>query len=204
LRDGFDHALITVLERIRHGGDTFLSVRRAAVTTLFLLGLAASPAAARQHKQLKPPTKSEIRAAVNRAKRSRNLWATVNICDTVDHPNIIGIRGQLPALGFKTKMSMLVQVDYWVFADGRFEPDTSVPRQRVSLGKKAHATGLWQGGITIPFTPPVVLSGTVTFRWKLGKKVIGSVTRQTGHGYKGVTHSDPPHYSTATCAINAP
>jgi hypothetical protein len=171
---------------------------------LFLLVLAVSSAAAKQHKQLKPPTKGEIRAAVNRAKRSHKLWATVNICDTASHPNIIGIRGQLPALGFETKMSMLVQVDYWVFADGRFEPDTSVPPQRVALGKKAHATGLWQGGITIAFTPPVVLSGTVTFEWKLGKKVVGTVTRQTGHGYSGVAHGDPPHYSTATCTINAP
>jgi hypothetical protein len=128
----------------------------------------------------------------------------VNICDTANHPNVIGIRGQLPALGFKTTMSMLVQVDYYVFADARFEPDTVVPRVRVPLGKKAHATGLWQGGVKFAFTPPVVLSGTVTFQWKLGHRVIGTVTRDTGHGDRRVADSDPPHYSTATCTINAP
>jgi hypothetical protein len=117
---------------------------------------------------------------------------------------VLGIRGQLPALGFPTKMSMLVQVDYYVPADGRFEPDTSVPRVRIPLSKKAEATGLWQGGAEFSFAPTAVLSGTVTFQWKLGRKVIGQVTKLTAHGRKGVRHSDPPGYSTATCTINAP
>jgi hypothetical protein len=141
---------------------------------------------------------------VTKAKRSRKLWATVNICDTAKHPNVLGIRGQLPALGFAAKMSMLVQVDYYVAADGRFEPDTSVPPVRVALGTKAEAAGLWQGGVKFAFAPPVVLSGTVTFRWKIGRHVVGTVTRLTAHGVKGVANSDPPHYSTATCTINAP
>jgi hypothetical protein len=160
----------------------------------------------RHHHRRAPtrPTKAQIAAAVRKAKRSRNLWATVNVCDTAAHPNVLGIRGQLPALGFPTKMSMLVQVDYYVMADGRFEPDTSVPRVRVPLGKKPEATGLWQGGVEFSFAPPAVLSGTVTFQWKLGGKVIGQVTKLTAHGRKGVKHSDPAGYSTATCTINAP
>jgi hypothetical protein len=174
---------------------------------LLLFAFAMSPAVAKtakRHKPPAPPTKAEIHAAVTRAKRSRQLWATVNICDTAGHPNVLGIRGELPALGFATKMSMLVQVDYYVAPDGRFEPDTSIPPVRVPLGSKAESTGLWQDGIKFAFTPPAVLSGTVTFRWKLGKKVIGTVTKLTAHGVKGVAHSDPPHYSTAACTINAP
>jgi len=165
---------------------------------------AATASPARHHKRPKPPTKAEIRAAVSRAKRSHELWATVNICDTAKHPNVIGIRGQLPALGFPARMSMLVQVDYYVAADGRFERDKKVPRVRVHLGKKPEATGLWQGGVKFTFTPPAVLSGTVTFQWRLGHKLIGSVTKLTAHGVKGVADGDPPHYSTATCTINAP
>jgi hypothetical protein len=167
-----------------------------------------SAVAAHKHRRHKrkatKPTPAQIASAVRRAKRSRNLWATVNICDTTAHPNALGIRGQMPALGFPTRMSMLVQVDYYVMADGRFEPDTSVPRVRVPLSKTAQANGLWQGGVEFSFTPPAVLSGTVTFQWKLGRKVIGHVTKLTAHGRKGVKHSDPPGYSTATCTINAP
>jgi hypothetical protein len=179
---------------------------------LFALGASgasgASGALVREHKHHKrppsKPTKAEINAAVKRAKRSHKLWATVNICDTAAHSNVLGIRGQVPALGFATSMSMLVQVDYYVAADGRFEPDTSVPPVRVPLGKKPEATGLWQGGLTFTFTPPAVLSGTVTFQWKLGKKVIGHVTKLTAHGIKGVADSDPPGFSTATCTISTP
>jgi hypothetical protein len=182
-------------------------VRKAALTIVVLLALGASAVAATHHRRKsrpKPPTRAQIHAAVARAKRSHSLWATVNICDTAKHPNVLGIRGQLPALGFATKMSMLVQVDYYVAADGRFEPDTSVPPVRVELSKKAQANGLWQGGVEFSFTPPAVLSGTVTFQWKLGNRVIGHVTRLTAHGVKGVAHADPPHYSTATCTISAP
>lgn len=186
----------------------FFDVRRAALTLVLVLTVGGTGALAREHTHHKrrpgKPTKAEIAAAVKRAKRSHHLWATVNICDTATHPNVLGIRGQLPALGFATKMSMLVQVDYYVPADGKFETDTSVAPVRVPLGKKAEATGLWQGGVEFTFTPPAVLSGTVTFQWKLGKRVIGQVTKLTAHGVKGVAHSDPPHSSTATCTINAP
>jgi hypothetical protein len=172
---------------------------------VLLLALGTSAAiAARLHGHKPPPTRAEIRAAVKRAERSRQLWATVNICDTAKHPNVLGIRGQLPALGFPTVMSMLVQVDYYVTADHRFERDKNVRPVRVELSQKAQATGLWQGGVEFSFPPPAVLSGTVTFQWKLGGRVIGEVTRPTVHGVKGVTHADPPGHSTATCTISAP
>jgi hypothetical protein len=193
-------------------------VRRAALTIvlLFVCGgtLAAArpmgPSAVAAHKHrhhrrtATQPTAAQISAAVRKAKRSRDLWATVNICDTAAHPNVLGIRGQMPALGFPTKMSMLVQVDYYVMADGKFEPDTSVPPVRVPLSKTAQANGLWQGGVEFSFPPPAVLSGTVTFQWRLGRRVIGQATKLTAHGRKGVKHSDPAGYSTATCTINAP
>ena len=101
-------------------------------------------------------------------------------------------------------MSMLVQVDYYVTADRRFERDKNVRPVRIELSKKAQARGLWQGGVEFSFTPPADLSGTVTFEWKLGGRVIGHVTRPTVRGVKGVTHADPPGHSTASCAISTP
>ena len=33
-------------------------------------------------------------------------WATVNVCDTTDHPNQIGIRGSMPGLKRTARMTM--------------------------------------------------------------------------------------------------
>jgi hypothetical protein len=141
------------------------------------------------------PTPAQIRAAVKSAERSRELWATVNICD---QPNF-GIRGQMPALGFPARMSMQIQVDYWNPAKKRFVPDShaikklTLPRATRNL----HQTGyVWQ------FQPATILSGSVTFEWKLGNKVIGRTTRATAHVAKGVDDTNPRGNSTASCKIS--
>jgi hypothetical protein len=175
---------------------------RLLASIVLTAALAAAPAASAS-KTTKPgkpsgPTAAQISAAVAHAKKSHDMWATVNVCNSPKYPNMLGIRGQIPSLGFVTSMYMRVQVDYWNFADSRFEPDP-MATDVVSLG--SGSIGLHQGGVMFQFTPPVVLSGTVTFEWKLGGKVIGKAVRYTGHGYKGVDFGDPPGYSTATCSF---
>lgn len=144
----------------------------------------------------KAPSPTQLRTAVARAAGSRELWATVNICNAPGYANSLGIRAQMPALGFATRLSIRVQVDYWNFTQGRFMPDPGVSAP-ISLGRQS--SGLHQGGVIFRFSPPVVLSGTVTFKWKLGNRVIGRAVRQTGHGYRGVDYGVPAGYSTATC-----
>jgi hypothetical protein len=180
----------------------FLAVNRHGATitaTLMVLGFGAQPAWASADGGPAAPTSSKIHAAVRRALRSRELWATVNICDTKRHPDVLGIRGQMPGLSFPSAMSMTVQVDYWSFKDSRFETDPGV-NQTISLGDPANT--IVQGGATFKFKPPVVLSGTITYEWKLGGKVIGHATKLTGHGYKHVAFGDPKGRSTATCTMN--
>jgi hypothetical protein len=148
------------------------------------------------------PTPAQLKAAVQRAERSRQLWATVNICNTRAHPHTIGIRGQMPALGYTSTMSMAISIDYLNPLTKRYVPDRAVMRF-VPLGDPT--LGLWQGGVRFSFKKPsttVVLRGMVTFQWKRSGKLVGSTIRYTVHGIKHVDDSDPPGYSTATCQLS--
>jgi hypothetical protein len=146
----------------------------------------------------KPPTPAQIRAAVAKAQRSKQLWSTVNICNTKHHPHTIGIRGQMPSLSFPASLFMQVQVDYYNYAAKKFEPDPGV-QQWVSLGDPADE--IVQGGTEFKFKPPAVLAGTVTFQWKLHGKVIGTKQRATAGGHKNAKFGDPPGYSSNDCTI---
>jgi hypothetical protein len=164
----------------------------AAISVLCVLAPATASARAS-----KPPTQAQIRAAVRRAERSRQLWATVNICRT---PRF-GVRGQMPGLGFASDLSMKIQVDYWSFAKKRFVPLRGVSNV-VSLGTAAQ--DLHQAGSVWRFKPPAILSGTITFQWRRGNRLIGETTRLTAHGVKGVDDADPKGNSTATCRMLGP
>lgn len=146
------------------------------------------------------PSAAQIRAAVRRAQRSRNLWATINICNTKRYRDVIGIRGQMPALGFETNLSMEIQVDYWNIAQKKFVPDPGV-KLPVALGRATN--GLHQGGVSFRFHPPADLSGQISFTWKLAGKVIGHAHRTTQGGLKHVAFGDPPGHSATTCRINS-
>jgi hypothetical protein len=176
----------------------FLPMRRrlSFVPALSILLLAVPAPAALARRPPPQPTPAQIRAAVAFVQRSRAMWATVNVCNTARHPNSIGIRAQMPSLGFTAALAMDFQVDYYNYAHRRFEPDPGV-RKRVELGSESNR--LRQGGVMFSFNPPAVLSGTVTFSWRLGAKVVGEATRRTAHGVHGADFGDPPGYSAATC-----
>lgn len=167
-------------------------MRRAATAAITVL--AAAPAAWAAQR----PSPAEIHAAIRSVEHSKSLWATVNICNTRRHRHTIGIRGQMPALGFPSKLVMRFQVDYWAGPKRGLVPDPGI-RQTVVVG--AFPRGLHQSGYTFRFRPPAVLSGEVTFTWLIDGKVIGQTTRRTAHGVKGVDYGDPPGHSTATCRI---
>ncbi len=151
-------------------------------------------------KPVNRPTAAQMRSALARAKRSKNLWATVNICDTKHHPNAIGIRGQMPTLGFPATLVLIVRLDYYSLQTASFRPVPHV-RMRDTLGTAS--TGFRQGGGIFPFKPPVApLRGKVTFQWRVGNRLLGQATRLTSHGDKGVDNGDPPGTSNAVCRIS--
>ena len=57
-------------------------------------------------------------AAAGTFAHSKRLWATVNVCDTVGHPDALGIRGSMPSDGSKADtMFMRFQVQFFNPAD---------------------------------------------------------------------------------------
>lgn len=145
------------------------------------------------------PAPAQIRADVRRAEHSRALWATVNVCDTKAHPDAIGIRGQMPALGFRAQLQMTIHLQYYDAQQGTF---VAIPHlsKRMALGTAA--TGTVQEGAAFSFNPPVTLSGTITFSWLRHGRLIASTTRRTSAGDRGVDDGDPKGYSAATCTIS--
>jgi hypothetical protein len=176
----------------------FLAVRtlvRIAVLATFLVVVSTAPFA---NAASRPPSSGQIRSAIRRAERSGALWATVNICSTRRYPGRLGIRGQMPSLGFAASMSMSIQVQYLNQANHRFRP---VPGASRTIGFIA-TTGLHQEGANWRFTPHTgTLGATITFTWSLARKVLARATRPVTAGHPDADFGDPPHFSAAQCTI---
>jgi hypothetical protein len=142
-----------------------------------------------------------IAAAVAKAERSSSLWATVNICSSRQNPNSIGIRGQMPTLGFAASLSMLIQVEYWSTTSKRFVPiQSATAATTLALGRQS--TGLQQDGAIFPFKAHTgLLNATVTFTWRRAGRVLGPTTRRTTRGHPDADYGSPPHFSAAQCTI---
>lgn len=180
--------------------------RRTALATLIaalaMTGsalAAASPGGTTGSTGPATPSAKRVSAALSRAARSPGLWATINICNTRKHPDTIGIRAQMPALGFATSMEMVVTLGYYTTATDSFKPlsSSSTP---LSLGEAS--SGYHQDGVTFKVKPPAKLDATVKFIWSSGTKQLGTITRTTVKGRAGVQQGDPPGYSSNTCAIS--
>ena len=144
---------------------------------------------------------AQIARAITHAERSSSLWATINICSTRKYPDALGIRGQMPALGFPAQLSMNVQVDYWSAQAHRFVAiqDTAASHA-LTLGR--HAQGLYQDGAVFPFRAHTgLLNATIMFTWTRNGKVIGQTRRRTTAGHHAADFGSPPHYSAAQCTI---
>jgi hypothetical protein len=162
--------------------------------------VSAVPAAAIARATAKNPTQAQIRSAVRRAERSTSLWATVNICDTKRYPNTIGVRGQMPSLGFPAWLSMNVQLYYFSPTEKRFLAVPKGGTKTVRLGRSS--SGLEQDGATFAFAPPVgPLDATIQFVWQRAGKLLGETTLHTTAGHRDADFGSPAHYSAKQCRI---
>ncbi len=174
-------------------------VRAALFRTVLALGLLVPAGAGVASAASSNPTPTQIRRAISRAEASRSLWATVNICDTRKHPKIIGVRGQMPGLGFPSWMSMKVQVNYWSKQKHRFLPSPGAS-ELVRLGRSS--TLLQQGGATMQFqTYRGYLNATIQFIWNRSGRLLGETSRRTTGGHPQADFGDPKHYSAKQCKI---
>ena len=175
-------------------------MRRLLAISLVFLGLVATSAGAAQNSSPKNPSPSQIRTAVQHAEHSSSLWATVNICNSHHYPDDVGIRGQMPALGFAAWLSMDVKLLYYSSSDKRYVP---VPTRGAKLVRlERSSSGLQQSGALFQFSPhQPALKATVQFFWRRSGKLLGTTTLTTTAGHRGADFGSPLHHSAATCKI---
>lgn len=174
-----------------------MSLRRATAASLAVpacvvaLLLAAAPGGAAQADAAKDPVP----------------WATVNVCDTVGHPDGIGIRGSMPGTGDREdELFMRLQVQFLRRADETWR----------GLGRTADsgfldvghgAARIRQAGRTFTLSPPAagqpafLLRGLVTFEWRRDGEVVRRARRLTTAGHGDAIGADPAGFSAATCSI---
>lgn len=174
--------------------------RRVFILLGCCIALAATDGLAGAHaRRQRGPNAAQARAAVRRAERSARLWATVNICNTHRYPNTIGVRGQMPALGFAARLSMRLSVEYWSFDANRFQPVPGA-HQLISLGTQSWGTH--QAGIRMRFPRHTgYLRGYVRFFWRWHGRQIGQATRPSTPHHPDADYGDPKHFSSWKCVI---
>lgn len=146
------------------------------------------------------PTPAQVAKAIHNAETSKSLWATINICDTRDQPNVLGVRGQMPSLGFPAWLSMEIHLAYYDKTQKRWVTDPGT-QKTIRLGRSAH--GLQQGGATYTFpgaTPQ--LQASVRFVWRRSGNLLGTTQQLTAAGHPQADFGSPPRYSAATCTIH--
>jgi hypothetical protein len=158
---------------------------------------------------------------------SADLWATVNVCNTAQHRDAMGIRGSMPGNGRAGIMYMRFQAQFYARADGRWHNVVSGGRSPLMrVGSSRHKVR--ESGVLFPFKPPpagssYVLRGVVVFQWraigpvvrrggkivraKTGKplrrrgRVLAHARKRAQSGHPGTVGADPPGYSRGICEI---
>ncbi len=161
------------------------------------LAVTVAPATASAATPTKPPSKHALLT-------SRELWATINVCDAPDQANTIGIRGSMPSDGYaRDHMYMSFRLQYlnpskhWVdLATGTGSGYVAIPG-----GVSARQGGSSFELKPVPGKAAVTLRGVVDFQWRRGKTVLLSAARPTSAGHRSLAGADPADYSAATCVI---
>lgn len=137
--------------------------------------------------------------------QSKLLWATVNICDTVKHPDTIGIAGSMPMLKKASKLYMRFRVQYRDEATKKFKTvpggDADSDWEIVDPGTgKARQAG-HDFKLAAAKNESYVVRGQVSYQWRKGKKVVLSASRFTTIAHPKTKAADPKNFSAAACAI---
>src|SRR3954454_18840780 len=145
--------------------------------------------------------------AAAEAKPVKDLWATVNVCDTEKSPDQMGVRARMPGDGTRRHMYMRFTAEFrdgkkWKRVNGR-------GRSKWLLA----GTALFRNqelGYTFSFDAPkagtsYLMRGLVQYEWRAPTS--GAGVRRT-HRYTTNGHptkpADPKGYSRATCRIATP
>jgi hypothetical protein len=148
------------------------------------------------------------------AGTSTDLWATVNLCNTPEHPYQMGVRGRMPGDGKREKMYMRFTAQYRA-GDGTWQTVDGTARSPwIYVGSALFSNE--EGGFTFSFDQPkpgeqFVMRGRADFQWRARKRRNGKVRivvvrravaiTSAGHPSHG---AEPPGFSAATCMITGP
>jgi hypothetical protein len=146
-------------------------------------------------------------AAPAQAATTKNLWATVNICDSEKHPDDIGVAARMPGDGSDRRMYMRFLVQYredkqWKYVKSGGDSNW------IAVGSARYA---WvEQGYTFTFDPPAagtsfIMRGLVKYEWRnrKTKKVERRTHRTTVSGHE-TKKADPKGYSAARCTLTGP
>ena len=150
-------------------------------------------------------TSSTIAAATTeystQASWKEEVWATINVCQTSAHPDVIGIRGAMPGLTKPSTLYMRFRAQYSPGEEGawRFVRRGSSRWMRVGTG-----LGTFASGWNLRFRPPpddsvYALRGRVDFQWRRGVRVLRRASRVTTSGHGHTVGADPSGYSVGVC-----
>jgi hypothetical protein len=135
----------------------------------------------------------------------KDLWATVNVCDTQIHDNMMGVRASMPGDGEHTKMYMRFIAQYYDRTNQLWsEVKGSGISNWIYVGSGDFARR--QGGYTFAFDAPsggktFILRGAVDFKWTKGRRIVRTAHVLTRAGHPNTKGADPKTYSAATCTI---
>jgi hypothetical protein len=129
-----------------------------------------------------------------------DLWATVNVCDTVAHPGQIGVRASMPGRPRGTLRLMRFRLQYMDAGRWRYVPnaDSAWRVLRRARGRPIESGWTFSFGA---LSSPTTFRGLVRFQWRRDGKVVRRAHRVTEAGHLSTAGADPEGYSAATCEI---
>ena len=143
--------------------------------------------------------------AVAATKRPKDLWATVNVCDTSVHDNMMGVRASMPGDGDHTKMYMRFIAQYYDRSRQLWsEVKGSGVSKWIYVGSGIYARR--QAGYTFAFDAPAsgktfVLRGAVDYKWTKGRRIVRTARVLTKSGHPNTKGADPETYTAGLCEI---
>ena len=139
------------------------------------------------------------------APRPQHLWATINVCDTEGHPNMMGVRASMPGDGRRTRMYMRYVAQYFNRSRQQW---LDVRGNGISKWILA-GSGIYERretGYTFGFSAPAegrsyVLRGQVEMEWRRRGTVLRRARVNTKGGRGDTRGADPAGYSKGLCEI---
>jgi hypothetical protein len=142
------------------------------------------------------------------ASHAGDLWATVNICDTEDNPNVLGVRASMPGNGTEQTMWMRFYASYYDRGTETWHPVEGGRSPWIKVGNARFKSR--QAGRKFTITPPTplasfVVRGVVKYQWRRKNgKVVRRDKQKTLGGHRTGSRADPPGYTAGVCEIRFP